>query len=53
MGDTNIIYFDQLGFGWIVDLSVIRKLESLVLNDESITEEILFERVHTSKNMLS
>lgn len=41
MNRTEIIYFDELGFGWIVDKTVIQKIHSGSAKEEAIVEKTL------------
>ena len=41
MQRKEIIFFDELGFGWIVDKSVIQKLHNEKNNDDIIVEKTL------------
>ena len=41
MKRKEIIFFDELGFGWIVDKSVIQKLHNEKHDDDIIVEKTL------------
>jgi hypothetical protein len=41
MNRKEIIFFDELGFGWIVDSAVIQKIHSGKQNDDIIVEKTL------------
>ena len=43
MHRKEIIFFDELGFGWIVDKAVIKKIHANTANDELIVEKTLAE----------
>jgi hypothetical protein len=43
MHRKEIIFFDELGFGWIVDKAVIKKIHANTVNDELIVEKTLAE----------
>ena len=43
MNLKEIIFFDELGFGWIVDKAVIKKIRANTVNDELIVEKTLAE----------
>ena len=41
MNRKEIIFFDELGFGWIVDKSVIQKIHSGNAEEDTIVEKTL------------
>lgn len=41
MKRKEIIFFDELGFGWVVDKSIVKKLHASVEEDEIIVEKTL------------
>lgn len=41
MNGKEIIFFDELGFGWIVDKSVIKKIHDSQQNDDIMVEKTL------------
>jgi hypothetical protein len=41
MNRKEIIFFDELGFGWIVDKAIIKKLHSENSNEDIIVEKTL------------
>jgi hypothetical protein len=41
MNRKEIIFFDELGFGWIVDKSLIKKIHNDSQNEEAIIEKTL------------
>jgi hypothetical protein len=41
MGNREIIFFDELGFGWVVDKRVLQKIHDNARDEEVITEKIL------------
>lgn len=41
MERKEIIFFDELGFGWVVDNSIIKKIHSSSQDDDSIVEKTL------------
>ena len=43
MNKKEIIFFDQLGFGWVVDKSIIKMIHSNNLDKEMIVEKTLAE----------
>ena len=48
MQRKEIIFFDELGFGWIVDKSVIQKLHNEKNNDDIIVEKTLADLLRCS-----
>ena len=46
MKKEEIIFFDTLGIGWVVDMHIIMELFSADLNDEPINECRLLEHIH-------
>jgi len=46
MSKEDIIFFDALGFGWVVDAETIRKIAPPDLNEKSLSERRLFDYVH-------
>lgn len=43
MNRKEIIFFDELGFGWIVDKAIIKKIHENTVNDELIVQKTLAE----------
>jgi hypothetical protein len=43
MNRKEIIFFDELGFGWIVDKAVIKKIHENTANEKLIVEKTLAE----------
>jgi len=41
MNRTEIIFFDELGFGWIVDKSILQKIHGGNPNEDIIVEKTL------------
>ncbi len=41
MNRKEIIFFDELGFGWVVDRSIIKKIHSDSCNEDVIVEKTL------------
>lgn len=44
-----IIFFDELGFGWVVDKSVIKKIHAATIKDELIVEKTLADILKRGK----
>ena len=51
MAKEDIIFFDNLGCGWAVDASVVRRLTSEQMPDESVSERCLFDHVYQNKDL--
>jgi hypothetical protein len=49
MKKETIIYFEQLGFGWVLDQMILREIEFSKLKDECITDSSLIQII---ENML-
>ncbi len=43
MNDKEIIFFDDLGFGWVVRKSTIKKIKNVDLRERRIIEKTLVE----------
>lgn len=41
MNRKEIIFFDELGFGWVVDRSIIKKIHAGSPNEDAIIEKTL------------
>ncbi len=41
MNQKEIIFFDELGFGWVVDNSVVKQIHDSVEKDDIIVEKTL------------
>lgn len=41
MNKREIIFFDELGFGWVVDKSVIRAINACTKHEDLIVEKTL------------
>jgi hypothetical protein len=46
MSKENIIFFEKLGCGWVVDAAVILRITPEHLRGESVSERRLFEHVY-------
>jgi hypothetical protein len=49
MKKETIIYFEQLGFGWVLDQMILKEIEFSKLKDECITDSSLIQII---ENML-
>jgi len=49
MQKETIIYFEQLGFGWVLDYMVLKEIKFTKLRDECMTEASLIKII---ENML-
>jgi len=49
MQKETIIYFEHLGFGWVLDYSMLKQIKLIKLRDESITDTSLIKII---ENML-
>jgi hypothetical protein len=54
MGKEAIIFFDKLGFGWVIDSSIVKSIRLGVLEDEDIPSRSLIKIIENilSENML-
>jgi hypothetical protein len=50
MGKVAIIFFDKLGFGWVVDSAIVKNIRLGVLEDEDISSRSLIKII---ENILS
>jgi hypothetical protein len=50
MGKEAIIFFDKLGFGWVIDSGVVKNIRLGVLEDEDIPSRSLIRII---ENILS
>jgi hypothetical protein len=50
MKKETIIYFEQLGFGWVLDYMVLKEIKFTKLKDECMTDISLIEII---ENMLT
>ncbi len=49
MYKEDIVFFDQLGFGWALDERIILKVFSRVEKPEKVSEKVLFNRTYQTK----
>lgn len=49
MNNKEIIFFDELGFGWVVDKAVIKKIHAASIKDELIVEKTLADILKRGK----
>jgi hypothetical protein len=49
MKKETIIYFEQLGFGWVLDQMILKEIQFTQLRDECITDSSLIQII---ENML-
>ena len=49
MKKETIIYFEQLGFGWVLDQMILKEIQYTQLKDECITDTSLIKII---ENML-
>ena len=49
MKKETIIYFEQLGFGWVLDHMILKEIQFTKLSDECITDTSLIKII---ENML-
>jgi hypothetical protein len=49
MNNKEIIFFDELGFGWVVDKDTIKKLHAASIKDELIVEKTLADLLKRGK----
>ena len=49
MKKETIIYFEQLGFGWVLDQMILKEIQFTKLRDECITDTSLIKII---ENML-
>ena len=49
MKKETIIYFEQLGFGWVLDQMILKEIQFTRLRDERITDTSLIQII---ENML-
>jgi len=49
MQKETIIYFEHLGFGWVMDYTMLKEIKLTKLSDESITDISLIKII---ENML-
>ena len=50
MGKEAIIFFDKLGFGWVIDNAILKNIRLGVLEDEDIPSRSLIKII---ENLLS
>jgi len=50
MGKEAIIFFDKLGFGWVIDSSIVQSIRLGILEDEDIPSRSLIKII---ENILS
>lgn len=43
MGKETIIFFEQLGFGWVLDQMMLKEIKLTNLNDNCITDTSLIK----------
>lgn len=47
MGKESIIFFDKLGFGWVVDGAVLKDIKLGILAEEESPERSLIQIIET------
>ncbi|MCU0562959.1 MAG: hypothetical protein MUE48_03290 [Desulfobacterales bacterium] len=47
MGKDSIIFFDKLGFGWVVDSAVLKDVKLGILKEEDLPERSLIQIIET------
>jgi hypothetical protein len=55
MGKETIIFFDKMGFGWVMDNAVVKNIRLGVLEDEEIPSRSLIkiiEKILSEKQVL-
>jgi len=45
----DIIFFDQLGFGWAIDRQIIMKVFAGSEKHEKVSEKVIFNRTYQTK----
>jgi hypothetical protein len=48
MDQKEIIFFDELGFGWVVDQSIIKKIHADNRNEDVMVEKTLADLLRCS-----
>lgn len=49
MNNKEIIFFDELGFGWVVDKAVIKKIHASNIKDNLVVEKTLADILKRGK----
>jgi hypothetical protein len=49
MNNKEIIFFDELGFGWVVDKDIMKKIHAASIKDELIVEKTLADLLKRGK----
>jgi hypothetical protein len=49
MKKKEIVFFDELGFGWVVDTHVMKKIHAASTRDEMIVERTLADLLRRNK----
>ncbi len=49
MYKEDIVFFDQLGFGWAIDKRIILKVFASAGKSEKVSEKVLFSRASQTK----
>ena len=49
MYKEDVVFFDQLGFGWALDKRIILKVFARAENPEKVSEKVLFNRTYQTK----
>jgi hypothetical protein len=47
MGKDSIIFFDKLGFGWVVDSAVLKDVKLGILKEDDLPERSLIQIIET------
>ncbi len=50
MGKEAIVFFDKLGFGWVVDSTVLKNVQLSILTEEDLPSRSLIQMI---ENILS
>ena len=49
MNNEEIIFFDELGFGWVIDKSIIKKMHAAHIKEDLIMEKTLADLLKRRK----
>ncbi|MDJ0780439.1 MAG: hypothetical protein QNJ22_00635 [Desulfosarcinaceae bacterium] len=51
MKKKEIVFFDELGFGWVVDPHVMKKIHAASVKEELIVERTLADLLRRNKSL--
>lgn len=51
MEEREIIFFDELGFGWVVERYIIKKIRDITIKEELMVEKTLADLLRRHRSL--